>query len=232
MIHSHSRFVRFGLMAYVVLSLCASGVGAFPAVQNALKFSRPRALKMSSKDPNLEVVRYEDKEYYRTFRVDSPQGFARITDSRNYFRFNTFAGYQYGQGFYLFSRRVAAEKFVRCNQKCGQGERNVIAEVLLPKERFDSLKKAFVPSSLDWGLEKRDAKIMTQFRDLMNSNRVLFGRWAAHPIYQEPHYNPMKSAEQIVILSPLWRENILFDAVIRKADESSVHAPLAPKGSS
>ena len=162
----------------------------------------------------LPVARINGKAYYRTYRVTTPRGLERIT-STNPGRFFGGGG-QYGEAFYLFRTLGAAKKFIRCERTRGV-KREVIAEVLLPKARFDAVEKGLVPPSADWGLAYSPPNPRhDQMRDLYLSKHILFGKWtqSPHPFYQEPAYSPMIGTKQLAIRQ-LGDPSILNEAVIR-----------------
>ena len=156
----------------------------------------------------LKTVVHEGKEYVSTFRVTSKSGLARIMDKGNSFRFFGGGG-QYGEALYLFTNRKDANKFVKCNGACDI-KRSVIAEVLLPKDMFRTVKKSLVLETNDWG------KNPSEFNQLRLSSHVLFGRWSPAPSGHEPAFEPMNGTLQLAIRQ-LGNPSILHQSVIREA---------------
>jgi hypothetical protein len=162
----------------------------------------------------LHTLTVRGRQYYRTFRVTSPEGFKRITDTSNPYRFFRASG-QYGEGYYLFRTRRDARRFVKCEQRRGAGQRNLIAEVLLPKSRLDRVVAREVKPRLDWAmLLRRGNSRREALRTLRLSSHLLFGRWAPSPMVQEPVYERMNGATQLAVVQ-LGRPSILNEAIIR-----------------
>jgi len=162
----------------------------------------------------LSTVKVKGKVYYRTFRVTSRAGLARLGDKKNVFRFFQGDG-QYGEAFYLFRTRGDARKFARAEASHRAVKRDVIAEVLLPKETFDSVKKAVVGKDLDWSMQKaRTEPAHQKLRDLRNASHLVLGRWAASPYADEPMYRPLNGAKQLAVVQR-GMPSILNQAVIR-----------------
>ena len=165
----------------------------------------------------LPVVQVKGKSYYRTFRVTSKAGFQRISDPKNSFRFFQGGG-QYGEAFYLFRSKGDAKKFASCEKNRGAVTRNVIAEVLLPKDKFDQVSKSHVNKKLDWAMQLgRDNPAYGNMRDLRNSSHLLFGRWSPSPHASEPVYDRMNGAKQIGVVQR-GMPSVLTEAVFRLID--------------
>lgn len=171
----------------------------------------------------LPVVKHAGKLYYRTWRVTSPEGYKRISDKSNGFRWFQGDG-QYGEAFYLFRSKVAAKKFIKAETTRGAKQRNVLVEVLLPKEKFDQVAKSEVPSAADWGMQ-RAAKTPSHqsLRDLRLNSHLLFGRWAKSPHVAEPIYDPLNGAQQLAVVQR-GQPSILNEAVL-KLHEPKAKAP-------
>lgn len=162
----------------------------------------------------LPLVKVGGKAYYRTWRVTSPSGLKRITDKSNGFRW-FHGGGQYGEGFYLFRTRRAAQKFMSAEAKRGAKERNVLCEVLLPKEKFDKVDKRVVTRDADWGLNRpQNDPARHKLRDLRSGAHILLGRWAPSPTADEPVYAPLNGAQQMAVVQ-LGQPSILNEAIVR-----------------
>ncbi|MFH1131255.1 MAG: hypothetical protein V1754_07960 [Pseudomonadota bacterium] len=167
----------------------------------------------------LRTVSVRGKMYYRAFRVTSQSGFERIADQRNPYRFFQGQG-QYGEAFYLFTRLKDARNFMHCEQARG-AKRDVIAEVLLPKEKFDSIKKTKVGPELDWAMLRSSENNASQrLRDMRSSSDLVFGRWAPSPQEHEPFYAPMQGARQIGVVNR-GDSSIMHQALIRIVNGST-----------
>jgi len=162
----------------------------------------------------LSTVKVKGKVYYRTFRVTSKAGFKRITDKSNGFRFFQGDG-QYGEGFYLFRTRSDARKYAKAEATHRKVARDVIAEVLLPKAKFDAVKKKVINKDLDWAMQKgRNDSGYSKLRDIRNSSHLVMGKWADSPYTNEPMYKPLNGAKQIAFVQR-GAPSILHEAVIR-----------------
>ena len=162
----------------------------------------------------LSTVKVKGKVYYRTFRVTSRAGLARISDKGNGFRFFQGDG-QYGEGFYLFRTRTDARKYARVEATHRKVARDVIAEVLLPKEKFDAVKKKVVNKDLDWSMQKgRNDPGYNKLRDLRLDSHLVMGKWAESPYTSEPMYKPLNGAKQIAVVQR-GAPSILHEAIIR-----------------
>jgi hypothetical protein len=162
----------------------------------------------------LPQVKVDGKVYYRTFRVTSRDGLNRITDKSNGFRFFNGSG-QYGEAFYLFRSLASAKKFAGCEQARGACTRTVIAEVLLPKERFDAVAKQEVPKALDWGMLYSRGPAYQGLRGLRLDSHIVYGRWAPSPGADEPFYAKMNGDKQLAVVQ-CGLPSILSDAIIRE----------------
>ena len=163
----------------------------------------------------LPQVVVNGKTYYRTFRVTSRDGFNRITDKNNGFRFFQGAG-QYGDAFYLFRSLASAKRFAGCEQARGASHRSVIAEVLLPKERFDAVAKQEVSKNLDWGMIFSSSHpAWNGLHDLRMDSHIVYGRWAPSPGADEPFYRSMNGAKQLAVVQR-GLPSILNEAIIRE----------------
>lgn len=159
----------------------------------------------------LPVVQVNGKPYYRTFRVTSAEGYKRIADPKNAFRWFQGSG-QYGDGFYLFRTLRDAKRFATSEAERGV-KRDTIVEVLLPKERFDQVKKAEVPKALDWKMQGSGPQ-HEALRTMRLDNHLVFGRWAESPFTSEPFYRRMNGAAQIAV-TQRGQPSILNDALLR-----------------
>ncbi len=177
------------------------------AAKSAAKGGIPRSYR-------LPTVKVKGQEYYRTWRVTSRAGLKRITDKSNTFRFFQGGG-QYGEAFYLFRTRHDARKFAKAEATRGAATRNVIAEVLLPKAKFDTVKKKVVNKDLDWSMQKaRSDPGYDKLRSLRLDAHILMGKWADSPHVEEPVYKPMNGAKQLAVVQR-GMPSILNEAVIR-----------------
>jgi hypothetical protein len=162
----------------------------------------------------LPQVTVAGKVYYRTFRVTSRDGFNRIADTRNSFRFFNGSG-QYGDAFYLFRSLASAKKFASCEQARGACGRSVIAEVLLPKERFDAVLKQEIPKTFDWGMLYSSGPAYQGLRGLRLDSHVVYGRWAPSPGADEPFYSKMNGEKQLAVVQR-GLPSVLTEAIIRE----------------
>ncbi len=175
--------------------------------RSSLKSAMPRNYRLST-------VKVKGKVYYRTFRVTSKAGLDRISNKSNGFRFFQGDG-QYGEAFYLFRTRTDARKFAKAEASHRKVSRNVIAEVLLPKKSFDTVKKAAIPEGLDWSMQKgRSDSGRQKMRDLRLDNHLVMGKWAASPFSNEPMYEPLNGAKQLAVVQR-GAPSILHEAIIR-----------------
>ena len=162
----------------------------------------------------LSTVKVKGKVYYRTFRVTSKAGLARISDKNNGFRFFQGDG-QYGEGFYLFRTRTDARKFARAEASHRKVARDVIAEVLLPADKFDAVKKKVINKDLDWSMQKsRNDPGYQKMRDVRLGAHLVVGKWADSPYTNEPMYKPLNGAQQLAVIQR-GQPSILQEAVIR-----------------
>jgi hypothetical protein len=149
----------------------------------------------------LPVVQVNGRSYYRTFRVTSEQGYRRISDSSNMFRFFGGPDGQYGEALYLFRTVGDAKKFAACEQARGAASRRVIVEVLLPQERFDTVAKNEVPAALDWGMLFSPGRPQSDgLATLRNGSHILYGRWAQLSCANEDFYASMAGAKQFAVV--------------------------------
>jgi len=160
----------------------------------------------------LPVVQVNGKPYYRTWRVTSASGFKRIANPQNGFRWFQGGG-QYGEGFYLFRSLTGAKRFAKCEAARGV-KRDTIVEVLLPKAKFDQVKKAEVPRALNWVMDHGFGQPRETMRLMVLDNHLLFGRWAPSPAESEPVYQRMNGVKQISI-AQRGQPSILNEAVLR-----------------
>lgn len=162
----------------------------------------------------LSTVKVKGKVYYRTFRVTSKAGFKRITDKSNGFRFFQGDG-QYGEGFYLFRTRGDARKYAKAEATHRKVNRDIIAEVLLPADKFDAVKKNVVKKDLDWSMQKsRKDPGYSKLRDVRLDSHLVMGKWADSPYTNEPMYKPLNGAKQLAVIQR-GAPSILHEAVIR-----------------
>jgi hypothetical protein len=92
----------------------------------------------------------------------------------------------------------------------------VIAEVLLPKERFDAVAKQEVPKSLDWGMIYSSGHpAWDGLRGLRMDNHIVYGRWAPSPGADESFYRSMNGAKQLAVVQR-GLPSILNEAIIRE----------------
>ena len=214
------RFITITIALVMALGLPTSAWSRPPGPASIAKRSTPTG-KVRRATPQgmprsfwLPVVTVKGRQYYRTFRVTSEKGFQRIADKNNSFRFFQGGG-QYGDGFYLFRSLRDARKFAGCETARG-AERNVIAEVLLPRDKMDAVRKAEVPRELDWAMQRpRTDQRREQMRERSLSSHLVYGRWAPSPHLSEPVYDRMNGAKQIAVVQR-GQPSILQDAVIRQ----------------
>ncbi len=161
----------------------------------------------------LPAVKIKGREYYRTYRVTSKAGIKRISDPKNTFRWFQGDG-QYGEAFYLFRSAKDARAFAKCEKTRGAGNRNVIAEVWLPRDKFDQVSKKKVTTTMDWGMQRPGSD---PGRELLRSarldNHILFGKWAPTPFTSEPFYDKMNGAKQLGVVQR-GMPSILNEAII------------------
>jgi len=204
---------RLAFLSIISLGLALSGPVEAQTRNKAARISRavPRGMP---KNFQMHTVKVNGRQYYRTFRVTSKSGFSRIADPKNSFRFFQGDG-QYGEAFYLFRSRSAARKYIKAEASHGRQKRNVLAEVLLPKEKFDAVSKKEVPRGLDWGMQQaRDSKKYSGLRDLRLSSHLVFGKWAPSPYTGEAFYDKMNGARQLAVVQR-GMPSILNEAIIR-----------------
>ncbi len=162
----------------------------------------------------LSTTKVQGKLYYRTFRVTSKAGLKRISDKSNSYRFFQGDG-QYGVAFYLFRTRTDERKFAKAEATHGAGTRNLIAEVLLPKAKFDNIKKNVVHKDQDWSMQKgRGVENYQKLRSLRMDSHILVGKWADSPHVDEPVYEPINGAKQLAVVQR-GMPSILNEAIIR-----------------
>lgn len=199
------------LFAALLLTLLApSSALARPngsSIQATVQGGIPRNFRLST-------VKVKGKVYYRTFRVTSKAGLARISDKKNGFRFFQGDG-QYGEGFYLFRTRTDARKYAKAEASHRKVTRDVIAEVLLPADKFDAVKKKVINKDLDWSMQKgRDDPGYKKMRDVRMDSHLVMGKWAESPYTSEPMYKPLNGAKQLAVIQR-GQPSILQEAVIR-----------------
>ena len=161
----------------------------------------------------LPAVNIKGREYLRTYRVTSKEGLKRISSPKNSFRWFQGDG-QYGEAFYLFRSAKSARAFAKCEKSRGAGHRNVIAEVWLPRDKFEQVAKKKVTKEMDWGMQRgRNDPGYSALRDARNGNHILFGKWAPTPFTSEPFYDRMNGAKQIGVVQR-GMPSILNEAII------------------
>ena len=198
------------LLVILALAIPSTALARKPSPFGKVKRIQPRGMPRNFW---LPAVKIKGREYYRTYRVTSKQGFKRISDPRNSFRWFQGDG-QYGEAFYLFRSARDARNFAKCEKSRGAEHRDVLTEVWLPRDKFDQVTKKKVSTEMDWGMQRaandpgRDA-----LRDARNSNHMLFGKWAPTPYTSEPFYARMNGAKQIGVVQR-GMPSILNEAII------------------
>ena len=199
------------LLVFLALAIPANALARKPAgMLGSVKRIQPNGMP---KGFWLPAVKIKGREYYRTYRVTSREGFKRISDPKNSFRWFQGDG-QYGEAFYLFRSARDARKFATCEKSRGATQRNVISEVWLPRDKFDQVSKKKVTPKMDWGMQRgRQDPAYDALRDARNSNHMLFGKWSPTPFTSEPFYDSMNGAKQIAVVQR-GMPSILNEAII------------------
>jgi hypothetical protein len=173
---------------------------------------------------NLKTEMVGGKPHYVTYRVESKQHAGKLMDPKNSFRwFGSNTTWQYGQGFYLFGHLSDAKKFIKCSKNMAQeikrthpaakiDRRETILKIMLPKETFDTHRKAQVPGALDWAVD-RSSSGYNQLRDL-RQNHLVFGRWKEDPAHPTQSYQPMTGTPQFAVIQR-GMPSILNQAVLK-----------------
>jgi hypothetical protein len=168
-----SSLRRLAILLGIAILLAAPGTAPARPGKSAIRRVQPEGMPRGFW---LPVVRIDGREYYRTLRVTSTSGLERIMSPANAFRFFSGDG-QYGEAFYLFRSASDARKFVACERQRGAKDRNVIAEVLLPKDKLDAVAKKPIPAALDWAMQlPRSDGRWESLRQIRLDSHLVFGR--------------------------------------------------------